>query len=138
MIKHETQIRVRYGEVDQMGYLYYGNYALYYEVGRAEMIRSYGYPYAEMEKDGIVMPVVRMQARFLKPVRYDEHITIETTLSQLPTHGLMTFIHQLYNEQGELLHRAEVTLTFFDPVQQKKVHAPEKLIQILQPLFSTN
>lgn len=135
MLTSKTSIRVRYGEVDQMGFLYYGNYALYYEVGRATMIREAGYPYSEMEKDGVVMPVVKMNAKFLRPALYDELITVETTLKELSIHPFVTFHHRLFNEQGELIHKGEVTLTFFDPATRKRVPMPERLLSYLKPYF---
>ena len=95
MVTGTTFIRVRYGEVDQMGFLYYGNYALYYEVARAEMIRNAGYPYSEMEKDGIVMPVVKMNSKFLKPAQYDQLIRVETIIKELHPHPFLTFHHKL-------------------------------------------
>jgi len=118
-----------------MGFLYYGNYALYYEVGRAEMIREAGYPYSEMERDGTVMPVVKMNAKFLKPARYDELIRVETRIMELLSHPFITFHHKLYNEQNELIHKAEVTLTFYDPVKSKRTQMPERLRQLLRPHF---
>ncbi|KXK42020.1 MAG: thioesterase superfamily protein [Bacteroidetes bacterium OLB11] len=135
MVTSTTFIRVRYGEVDQMGFLYYGNYALYYEVGRAEMIREFGYPYSNMEKDGVVMPVVKMSSKFLKPVQYDQLIRIETTIKELHPHPFMTFHHKLFNEENTLLHLAEVTLTFFNPLIQKRVDMPNKLKEILATHF---
>lgn len=136
MLLSNTTVRVRYGEVDQMGFLYYGNYALYYEVGRASMIREAGYPYSEMEKDGIVMPVVKMSSKFLRPARYDELITVETVLKELLVHPFVTFHHRLFNERGELIHKAEVTLTFYDPIIQKRVPMPERLLSYLKPHFT--
>ncbi|HMN31860.1 MAG TPA: thioesterase family protein [Chitinophagaceae bacterium] len=118
-----------------MGFLYYGNYALYYEVGRAEMIREFGYPYSNMEKDGVVMPVVKMSSKFLKPVQYDQLIRIETTIKELHPHPFMTFHHKLFNEENTLLHLAEVTLTFFNPLIQKRVDMPNKLKEILATHF---
>lgn len=135
MIKSTTYIRVRYGEVDQMGFLYYGNYALYYEVARADMIRDAGYPYSEMERDGTVMPVVKMSAKFLKPALYEELIRVETTIMELHKHSFITFFHQLYNDQNELLHKSEVTLTFYNPATKKRVPMPDRLRTILQPFF---
>ena len=135
MIKSETKIRVRYGEVDQMGFLYYGNYALFYEVGRAEMIREAGYPYSEMEKDGTVMPVVKMNAKFLKPAKYDELIRVETTMTELLKHPFVTFYHKLYNEQNELIHKGEVTLTFYNLSTLKRVPMPDRLRNILELHF---
>lgn len=135
MITSTTYIRVRYGEVDQMGFLYYGNYALYYEVARADMIRDAGYPYNEMERDGTVMPVVKMNAKFLKPALYEELIRVETTIMELRRHPFITFYHKLYNEQNDLIHKSEVTLTFYDPITKKRVPMPERLRRILEPFF---
>lgn len=135
MLTRKTYVRVRYGEVDQMGFLYYGNYALYYEIGRAEMIRESGYTYAQMEKDGVVMPVVRMNSKFLRPALYDQLICIETSIKELQNAPFITFYHKLYNENEELLNTGEVTLTFFDPKTQKKVPMPQVLQSLLKPYF---
>lgn len=138
MIVSTTQVRVRYAEVDQMGFMYYGNYAMYYEIGRASMIRDAGYTYSEMEKDGTVMPVVKMNSKFLKPALYDELITIETRMLELRDIPFVTFHHKLFNEKNELLHIGEVTLTFFNPVTQKRVDMPERLKSYLIPHFNKN
>jgi acyl-CoA thioester hydrolase len=126
MYKHTTQIRVRYGEVDQMGYLYYGNYGLYYEVARAEMIRNYGYTYSEMEIDGTIMPVVKMTAKYLQPAKYDELLTLKTEMEVI-RNIFVTFHHKIYNEQDVLINIGEVTLVFFDPKTQKKTSMPERM-----------
>ncbi|MBL7767185.1 MAG: acyl-CoA thioesterase [Chitinophagaceae bacterium] len=138
MIQSKTQIRVRYGETDQMGFLYYGHYALYYEVARSEMIREAGYPYSEMEKDGTVMPVVKMNIKYLKAAKYDELITVETTMTELHKHPFVTFYHKLYNEQGELINKGEVTLTFYDLKTEKRVPMPERLRNYLTPFFKSS
>jgi acyl-CoA thioester hydrolase len=78
MYSAETKIRVRYGETDQMGYLYYGYYALYYEVGRAEAIRELGFTYKQMEDMGIMMPVAELNAKYYRPAKYDDLITVKT------------------------------------------------------------
>ncbi len=124
---HTTHVRVRYGEVDQMGFLYYGNYALYYETARAEMIRERGYTYAQLERDGIVMPVVKMTSKFLRPALYDELIRIETSMEVLEGASFICFKHKLYNEENILLNKAEVVLTFFDPTTQKRTTIPEHI-----------
>ena len=91
--------RVRYGETDQMSYLYYGNYAQYYEIGRAEMIRELGLTYADMEAvHGVLMPVMSLNQRFVRPARYDELMTIKTTLRHLPD-NFITFHHEIFNEK---------------------------------------
>lgn len=135
MITSTTQVRVRYAEVDQMGFMYYGNYAMYYEMGRAAMIREAGYPYSEMERDGTVMPVVKMNIKYLKPALYDELITIETTMKELLDIPFVKFHHKLYNEKSELINVGEVTLTFFNQIEQKRAPMPERLRKILQLKF---
>jgi acyl-CoA thioester hydrolase len=135
MFTHETQVRVRYGETDQMGYLYYGNYALYYEVGRAEMIRSLGLSYQVMEKEfGVMMPVMSLQMRFVRPALYDELVTIRTTLRELPT-GTITFHHELFNEKKKLLNGGSVKLCFVEMATNKTVAPPQYLVDKLAPFF---
>ena len=113
MYTHQTKIRVRYGETDQMGYMYYGNYAEFYEVGRVEMLRSLGMTYRSMEEDGIMMPVLEMRSRYLKPALYDEEITIKTILDKMP--GVkIHFRYEFYNESNEFIHEGETTLAFIN------------------------
>ena len=135
MYSHETQVRVRYGETDQMGYLYYGNYALYYEVGRAEMIRALGLSYQEMEKTlGVMMPVMSLQMRFVRPALYDELVTIRTTLRELPT-STITFHMELFNEKKKLLNGGSVKLCFVDMATNRTVAPPQYLVEKLSPFF---
>ncbi len=138
MLQHDFQKRVRYGETDQMGYLYYGNYAQYYEIGRVEMLRSVGLSYRELEeKHGIWMPVVSMQQRFVRPGRYDELLTIRTTLKQLPEQ----FIHfdvEIFNEKQKLVNGGRVKLCFFKADTQKTIKAPAILLDKLQPYFEAH
>jgi len=92
LFTHSTQIRVRYGETDQMGFLYYGNYALYYEVGRAEAIRSLGFTYRQLEDMGVMMPVVELNSQYFRPALYDDLITVETTLKNCRMGRRLLFI----------------------------------------------
>ena len=136
MIQHETKIRVRYGETDQMGYLYYGNYAQYYEVGRAELIRSVGFPYKSMEKDyGIMMPVVSMNIRYIRPALYDEELTVRTIMRHLPDQ-FITFHYEIFNEKGRLVNGANVRLCFMDIKTQRRIPTPEYLKKGLSQYFN--
>ena len=76
MYQHESKVRVRYAETDQMGYVYYGNYATYYEIGRVELIRSLGISYKELEEMGVMMPVLENKSKFLSAALYDDHLKI--------------------------------------------------------------
>lgn len=136
MYSSTTEIRVRYGETDQMGYLYYGYYALYYEVGRAEAIRQLGFTYKELEEIGIVMPVVELNAHYFRPALYDDLITVRTVLKELPEGPKISFHSELYNEQRQLLNKGITTLVFYDPGQKKKVNMPDELRQRLEDFFT--
>jgi acyl-CoA thioester hydrolase len=130
-----TTIRVRYGETDQMGYLYYGNYALYYEVGRAEAIRELGFTYRELEEKGVIMPVAELQIKYLRPALYDDLITVKTTLKELPANHKIQFHSELYNEKGELLNVGVTTLVFLHAGTKAKSNLPEPLKVRLEPFF---
>lgn len=135
MFTHEFTKRVRYGETDQMGYVYYGNYAQYYEIGRVEMLRSLGLTYKDMESElGIMMPVASMQIRYLRPARYDELIRIRTSLHELPG-KYINFHVELYNEEDRLINAGEVRLCFVDMKTGKTTEPPEKLVEALRPHF---
>jgi len=135
MYKHETKVRVRYGETDQMGYLYYGNYALYYEVGRAEAIRDLGITYRDLEEIHFIkMPVLYLESKFLAPAHYDEEITVETIIKELPT-KMIRFDHKVYNPQGQLLNKGVVKLFFVDMNTNKRVSTPAYVGDKIAPYF---
>lgn len=135
MYSAETKIRVRYGETDQMGYLYYGFYALYYEVGRAEAIRELGFTYRQMEEMGIMMPVVELNAKYFRPAQYDDLVTVKTILKELPEGSKIQFHSELYNEKSELLNKGVTTLVFYDPAKKEKTQMPAELLDKLKPYF---
>jgi acyl-CoA thioester hydrolase len=137
MYTAETKIRVRYGETDQMGYLYYGYYALYYEVGRAEAIRELGFTYRKLEESGIMMPVVELNAQYFRPAKYDDLITVKTTVKELTRGPKISFHSDLYNEEGQLLNRGITTLVFYDPVLKQKTEMPDTLFERLAPFFNS-
>lgn len=135
MIESDTQIRVRYGETDQMGFLYYGNYALYYEVGRTQLIRELGLSYKQIEEAGILMPVTELKIKYLRPARYDDLITVRTTLKEWPQPKII-FTSALYNEQQELLNIGTTALVFLDAVTRRKMtDVPDILAGRLKPYF---
>jgi acyl-CoA thioester hydrolase len=135
MYQHQVSKRVRYGETDQMGYLYYGNYALYYEIGRVELLRSLGLTYKVMEEEwGIMMPVVNMSTRYLRPARYDDEITIKTQLRVLPGKGI-TFHFELFNPDKKLINGGRVSLCFIEVASNVRVSCPSPLLALLKPHF---
>lgn len=135
MYAFETQIRVRYGETDQMGYLYYGNYAQYYEVGRVETIRSLGLTYKELEEvHGIWLPVASLEMRFVRPAYYDDLLTVRSEIRELPNEHI-TFHVELFNERKKLVNAGRVRLSFFEARTKKVVMAPEHLLEKLRAYF---
>ncbi|RFM36644.1 acyl-CoA thioesterase [Chitinophaga silvisoli] len=135
MFIETTHIRVRYGETDQMGYLYYGNYALYYEVGRAEAIRNLGFTYAQLEKEGVIMPVAELNVKYIRPAYYDDLITVKTILKEMPVDHKIRFHSELYNEKGELLNVGVTTLVFLHADTKLKYGLPPQMREALAPFF---
>ncbi|MBN1252034.1 MAG: acyl-CoA thioesterase [Bacteroidales bacterium] len=127
MIVNNTNLRVRYGETDKMGYVYYGIFAEYYEVGRTELMREFGLTYKEIEKNGIMLPVVSMNIKYLKPAFYDDFLTIKTILEKVPSIKI-EFKYEIYNQNNELLNLGETTLVFVDEKTRKPRKAPEDFI----------
>ena len=131
----ETQLRIHYALTDQMGVVYYGHYAQFYEIGRTEAIRQIGYTYKEIEALGIIMPVVDMHSRFLRPTKYDDLITIKTSVKEMPAHHKIIFHSEIYNEQDQLLNTGETTLFFIDAKTMKRSEMPEALKEKLSKYF---
>ncbi len=109
MYSYQTKIRVRYGETDQMGYMYYGNYAELYEVGRVEMLRSLGMTYKSMEEDGIMMPVLEMRCKYIKPALYDDELTVKVILEKCPALKFILSMNFLM-KQANLFMREKLRL----------------------------
>ncbi len=133
MKKIETKLRVRYGETDQMGIVYYGNYADYLEQGRAEWLRSLGFSYKAMEENNIHLPVINMNINYKKPALYDDVITITTTLTKMPNFKIH-FYYEIHNQNDQLLITATTTLAFVNSVTRKLRKTPDYLIDKLQEM----
>ena|ERR1700712_3295085 len=136
MFTAETKIRVRYAETDQMGVVYHSNYFQYFEVARAEAIRDLGYTYADMEKEGIMMPIIEVQARYLRPALYDQLLTVKTILKELPIHHKIEFLQEVFDDNNELLTTGKVVLYFMEMKTKKRHTMPETLLKKLQPYFN--
>ena len=131
-----TQARVRYAETDQMGIVYYGNYAQYFEIGRVECMRQLGYSYKEMEKEGVILPVVEMHIKYLRSAVYDDLLTIRTTLQELPHDYRITFLQEVFNETGKLLTSGHVVLYFLDNITRRRTIMPKALKDKLASYFT--
>ena len=131
----ETKIRIHNALTDQMGVVYHGHYAQFYEIGRGEAIREIGFTYKDIEAMGIIMPVVDIHSRFLRPAKYDDLITVKTTLKELPLHHKIVFHSEIYNENGELINIGDVTLYFMEAKEMKKCEIPSALKLKLEKYF---
>lgn len=135
MYSHSSKIRVRYADTDQMGYMYYGNYAEFYEVGRVEMLRSLGLTYKSMEDKGIIMPVTELKCKYIKPALYDEEITVKVTIAKMPSLRI-NFLYELYNEKEELINLGETTLVFIDKEKNKPCLPSDDFLSRLRVYFN--
>jgi acyl-CoA thioester hydrolase len=131
MLKHSHALRVRYAETDQMGYAYYGRYAEYFEVARAELVRQLGTPYCEMEaQHGVMLPVRELWVEYHKAARYDELITVHTEIRAWPTVRL-EFHHKVVNEAGQQLCLGRVVLVFVDARTMRPTRPPRYFLEQL-------
>lgn len=131
MYTAESKIRVRYGETDQMGYCYYGNYAQFYEVGRVEALRNLGFSYRSLEESGIMLPVLEFKIKYLKPAYYDDLLTVKTSVHEIKGARIL-FTYEMFNEKGELLNTGETTLVFISKGTNKPCTPPESLVERLK------
>jgi acyl-CoA thioester hydrolase len=132
----EVQIRVRYAETDQMGYVYYGNYGAYYEVARTEAFRTLGIHYKEMEKDGVMMPVLEMRCKYIRPARYDDLLTVKLMLKEKPSGARIKFEYEVYNEAQELLNVGETTMVFVDMQTSRPTPIPASVLTKLDSYYT--
>lgn len=127
---NEISFRVRYGETDQMGVVYHGNYAQYMEMGRVEWLREMGISYKTMEENGIMLPVISLHVDYKKPAVYDDLITVRTILKKIPSVKI-EFDFEIYNEAREILAEATVVLAFIDMERKRPVRCPKYLLDTI-------
>ena len=127
----KIKLRVRYGETDQMGVVYHGNYAQYLEIGRTEWLRANGFSYKWMEENGVHLPVVNLNIDFRLSATYDDELTVITKLKKIPTYKI-EFDYEILNEKGKLLVTASTTLVFVNSVTKKLIKAPQYLLNAIQ------
>ena len=135
MFVSETQVRVRYAETDQMGYVYYGNYPMYYEVARVEAFRKLGFPYKNLEDMGIGMPVLDMNIKYNAPAKYDELLTIKVRIPEMPG-AKIKFEYEISNESGKTINQGATTLVFMKMENGRPVRLPPVMHDLLIPFFS--
>jgi len=134
MIKSETNLRVIYGDTDKMGVVYYGIYPRYFEVGRTEMMREIGLCYSELEKRGIIMPVVQMNIEYFASAKYDDVLTIRTTVDEMPT-ARIRFNYEIFTEAETLLTRGFTDLSFIKADTLRACRPPVEFLESIKKYF---
>ena len=132
MIKGEIKLRVRYSDTDQMGYD--GRYASFYEVARVGLFRNLGFSYKKLEEEGVGMPVIDLETKYILPIKYDEEITIKTSIKEIPSSRII-FFYEIYNEDNVLSNTAKTTLTFINLSSKRPVRTPKELLEIIKDKF---
>lgn len=130
MKKNLTKLRVRYGETDQMGVVYHGNYLQYLEEGRTEWLRQLGITYKWMEDNGVHLPVIDARLKYKRPAYYDDVLSITTKIQKIPTYRI-EFDYEIHNQNGELLVEASTTLVFMNSETKKPMKAPSYILEML-------
>lgn len=130
MKENEIFIRIRYGETDQMGVVHHGNYALYLEMGRTEWLRTFGISYSQMEKQGVMLPVISMSLNYKKSAHYDEVIKVKTQLKRTPAVKI-EFEYEITNEAGEILVQANTVLAFINMKTRRPMKCPDYILDKL-------
>ena len=128
MISNYTSFRIRYGETDQMGVVYHGNYAQFLEMGRIDWLRSLDISYKNMEENNIILPVISLQCNFKKSAEFDDEITVKTTLKKIPTVKI-EFEYEITNQKNELLTTGNTVLAFINKTTKKPMRCPEYILE---------
>ena len=136
MYQNEVKIRVRYAETDQMGYVYYGNYAMYYEVARVESFRNLGFIYRKLEEQGVMMPDIESKSKYLSAAKYDDLLTIKVSIPDLPSVKIL-FHYSITNENGDLINEGETLLAFVDMKTGMPCRPPQELIGLIKPFYES-
>lgn len=131
MKKFSTSIRVRYGETDQMGVVYHGNYATYFEVARTEWLRDLGIRYKDMENSGIMLPVISLFFNFVKSAKYDDVLTIYVFLKKRPSVKI-EFDYEIFNQDKEKISTGNSILAFMDMKTNKPIKCPDYILEKLE------
>lgn len=131
MKSHETFVKVRYAETDQMGVVHHGNYPQYLEIARIDWLDSLGISYKSMEDEGVMLPVFELNMKYHKPVTFHENLKIETRLRELPNVKII-FDYSIFNEAGDLVTSATSVLVFMDSNTRRPIRCPKYILEKLQ------
>ncbi|TAJ12691.1 acyl-CoA thioesterase [Marinilabiliaceae bacterium JC017] len=134
MVESKTELRVRYGETDQMGIVNNANYPTYYEIGRTEMFRQLGISYKTLESLDVMLPLSELHVKFAKPAFYDDVLTIHTRIEDMPA-SRIRFDYKIYNENEDLINEGYTTLAFLNAKTRRPIRMPDMIASLLKPHF---
>ncbi len=128
MITKDVKIRVRYKDTDKMGVVYHSNYIVYYEVARTEMLRDLNVPYSEMETQGVMMPILEIESKYIAPAYYDEEITVRAIVDAEPM-ARIDVRYEVFNEAGQIINTGHTLLGFVNSENHRPCRAPKYFIE---------
>jgi acyl-CoA thioester hydrolase len=134
MYSFDTKLRVRYYETDKMGVVHHSNYVRYYELARTEMMIFLGFSYGTMEKEGVMMPVVSVLSRYIKPAYYEDELTVRVIVKNMPT-AKMHFFYEIYNQNAELINAGETILSFTNMATNRPCRPPQRLMDMMKSII---
>ena len=135
MITYDAKVRVNYKDTDQMGIVHHSNYIVYYEMARVEALRAWGMPYAEMEKGGIISPILEIGSKYIYPAHFDEVLTVRVIVEEIPMVRFKVR-YELYNEESRLINTGHTWLGFLDATTRRPCRAPQYFVDRLKELDS--
>ena len=131
MKSHETFVKVRYAETDQMGVVHHGSYPQYLEIARIDWLESLGISYKSMEQEGIMLPVFELNLKYHKPVTFHENIRVKTRLREMPNVKII-FDYEVFNEAGDLVTTGSTILVFMDAKSRRPIRCPQFILDRLK------
>ncbi|MDR2125544.1 MAG: acyl-CoA thioesterase [Prevotellaceae bacterium] len=134
MYSFNSKLRVRYYETDKMGIVHHSNYVRYYEYARMEMMMNLGLSYGTMEKEGVMMPVISVSSRYIKPAYYEDELVVRVILNDLPT-AKICFCYEIFNQHGDLINKGETVLSFTNIATGRPCRPPQRLTDILKKVI---
>lgn len=134
MISYDAKIRVNYKDTDQMGIVHHSNYIVYYEMARVEALRAWGMPYSEMEKSGIISPILEVGSKYIFPAYFDEVLTVRVIIDEIPMVRFKVR-YEIYNEEGRLINTGHTWLGFLNAETRRPCRAPEYVVEKITALM---
>ena len=137
MLTRDFKFRVWYKDTDQMGIVHHSNYICYYEAARSEFLRALGMSFAEVERRGIMMPILEVQSKYRKPAYFDELLTVRIILREMPSTRI-NFFYEIYNERGDLLNTGMTQLGFIHSDSRRPCRCPEWFLELIRSRFGSD